>query len=270
MPENGKSKRHRSPEHPAFGLQEAIAKARTLYDAEHFNYANVATALEHWGYKPKSGMGLRIIAALGHFGLLDEDGTGDARKVKLSPRGKVLLLKHPGDVDWDAAVQTAALAPGIYAKLWEELGGNGQLPSEKSMAYDLEMKWSFNPKAIDSFISDFKGSLEFAKLLGGDTLSQVSTDSPDTSGNDSGGAGNREKARDQRGVMPSTTAATKKDWDLTIPLIEGGQAILRVPIPVTDDDFDMLKSVITSNLDAMRRAIVRPPQGGGGDAGDSE
>ena len=265
MPENGKSKRNRSPEHPAFGLKEAIEKARVLYHAEHFNYANVATALEHWGYKAKSGSGLRIIAALGHFGLLEEEGTGDARKVRLSDCGKVAVLKRHGDPEWDRAMLTAALAPGIYAKLWEEWGGNGRLPSEKSMAYDLEIKWGFNPNAIDSFISDFKSSLEFANLLQGDTLSQVSTDSPNSSGNDAGRVGGQERA-EQKGVMPSTSAAMKKDWDLTIPLIEGGQAILRVPIPVTDEDFDMLKSVITANLDAVRRAIVKTTQ----DAGEGD
>ncbi len=54
-----------------------------------------------------------------------------------------------------------------------------------------------------------------------------------------------------------------KDWDLTIPLIGGGQAILRIPIPVTEEDFDLLKGVITANLDAMRKAIVKSPQDGG-------
>ena len=49
MPENGKSKRHRSPEHPAFGLKEAIEKARVLYLSEHFNYANAGCGREGVG-----------------------------------------------------------------------------------------------------------------------------------------------------------------------------------------------------------------------------
>ena len=261
MPENGKSKRHRSPEHPAFGLKEAIEKARVLYLAEHFNYANVATALEHWGYKPKSGSGLRLLAALGHFGLLEEEGTGDARKVKLSDRGKVVVLKDPGDPEWDHAVHKAALAPSIYLKLWEAWSGNGRLPHEKTMAYDLALKWGFNPNAIDSFISDFKGSLEFANLLENDTLSkdgEAGEEPEETDDGDPFAPAETDHTKDRS--MPSTSATAKKDWDLTIPLIEGGQAILRVPIPVTEESFDLLKGVIASNLDAMKRAIVRDPE----------
>lgn len=65
-----------------------------------------------------------------------------------------------------------------------------------------------------------------------------------------------------------TGSESKRDWDLTIPLVEGGQAVLRVPIPVTPEDFDLLKGVIASNLDAMKRAIVKnaePPEGGDGE-----
>ena len=59
--------------------------------------------------------------------------------------------------------------------------------------------------------------------------------------------------------MAETATQGKRDWDLMIPLVDGGQAMLRVPIPVTDEDFDMLKAVVVANLDAMRRTIVCRP-----------
>ena len=38
------------------------------------------------------------------------------------------------------------------------------------MTWDLESTWEFNPKAIDSFISDFVSTLEFADLVRGGIL----------------------------------------------------------------------------------------------------
>ena len=244
MPENGK-KRHRSPEHPAFGLREAIEKARVLYRAEHFNYASVATALEHWGYKPKSGSGLRLIAALGHFGLLEEEGTGDARKVKLSDRGKVIVLKNPGDPEWDRAVHKAALAPSIYLKLWEEWSGNGRLPSAQTMTFDLNLKWGFNPNAIESFISDFKGSLEFAKILDGDILGGELEDDPNTETEDHDEADQPPK----KGRVPTMEVTTEKNrvrqkpevLDFSIPLRGAAMAVLSIPVPLSSHNFTQLE-----------------------------
>ena len=55
----------RSPSYPDLDLSEAIARASQLWDREKQNEAPVNTILEHWGFQPNSGTGMRAIAALG-------------------------------------------------------------------------------------------------------------------------------------------------------------------------------------------------------------
>ena len=259
MAENSKT-RNRSPHHPAFDLETAIERAGVLRAKEHHGLTNKATAMEHWGYGPKSSAGLRTLAALLHFGLLEEQGSGEYRQVRLSASGRILTNANSPATERSKALREAALSPPIYQKLWAGWSDREGLPSDSHMTFELEENWGFNPKSIPGFIQDIKGTLEFAGLLEDDMLPDVPKD---TGGADSGtpeGPRDLDTARQQEGGMPSTVQATDRtDWDLTIPLIGGGRAILRVPIPVTEADFDLLKGVITANLDAMKQAIVREP-----------
>ncbi len=50
-----------------------------------------------------------------------------------------------------------------------------------------------------------------------------------------------------------------RDWDLTIPLMSGEQAVLRVPIPLSEEDFQLVKAVVNANLDALKLSITRKP-----------
>ena len=58
-----KGKRGRSPSYPGLNLEEAIQRTKTLYAHESQNSAHVAVVLGHWGYKPKSGLGLVILCS---------------------------------------------------------------------------------------------------------------------------------------------------------------------------------------------------------------
>ena len=61
--------------------------------------------------------------------------------------------------------------------------------------------------------------------------------------------------------MPSTEVSTTKDWDLNIPLVSGGQAVLRIPIPLSERDFELVKAVVNANLDALKQSITRKSAG---------
>lgn len=58
--------------------------------------------------------------------------------------------------------------------------------------------------------------------------------------------------------MPDVARPNAQPWDVTIPLFGGGQAILRIPIPLSKADFDLVKSMVNSNLDAAEKAITKP------------
>ena len=263
MPDTTKKTRTRSPEHPAIPLEEAIRRTEILYNHEDLNQVPVATVLDHWGYTRRSGLGQRILAALRHYGLLEEKGSGQQRMVWLSEIGKVLVLKDHDDPEWVKACQEAALAPSIHAQLWDKWEGNRRLPSDSTIRWELANR-GFNRKAIDSFSATFRDTLEFANLLDDGGMAAPSGDN-DPSNREPEPDPPAKELDDSPGSasppMPSTDASTTKDWDLNIPLVSGGQAVLRIPIPLSETDFELVKAVVNANLDALKQSITRKPAG---------
>ena len=248
--------------HPGISLEEAIGRAETFLNEEHFNQVPAVTALEHWGYGKKSSSGQRVLAALNHYGLFEQSGQGSGRKVRLSGRGKVLLLKEQNDPEWIESCRDAALAPTIHRKLWDKWSEHGQLPSDKTIRWEL-MQMGFNPKTIQSFSRTFRATLEFANLLddgvrdtpsGGSDASDLREPEPDAPAEEP-----ESSPRTADRPMPSTDAVTTKDWDLDIPLVSGGQAVLRIPIPLSETDFELVKAVVNANLNALKQSITRKP-----------
>jgi hypothetical protein len=51
-------------------------------------------------------------------------------------------------------------------------------------------------------------------------------------------------------------------WDLPIRLIGGGQALLRVPVPLSEENYNLLRKVVDLNLELQKPALMyRKPEG---------
>src|SRR5271157_2723435 len=87
-----KRKRTRSPAYPYINLETAILRAKEFYDKELRNAANVNVAAKHWGYVEASSNAAQTVAALINFGLLQDEGVGDKRRVRLTQSGLRILL----------------------------------------------------------------------------------------------------------------------------------------------------------------------------------
>ena len=87
-----KKAKERSPNYPGINLEAALEKARILREREGKHYAPIETVLKHWGYVPKSSGGLVALSALKKFGLIDDQGKGEKRQVKLSDLELKILL----------------------------------------------------------------------------------------------------------------------------------------------------------------------------------
>lgn len=240
-------RKNRSPEHPAIDLVEAISRAEALYEAEGFHWINAEVATGHLGYAPKSSAGQRILAALKHYGLLEDSGTGKDRKIKLSDLARRIIRdKREGSAERVKAIREAALSPSIYAKLWETWGAEGRLPSPSTMEYQLEHDWGFNPNAIDGFLRSFLSTIEFAGLL----LSS----SPES--NDEISAPSRGTLASSADPITANPSSSGEYLELPIPLVSGHRAVLRIPTPLTEEDFELLTEMISTSLRVMKRGIV--------------
>lgn len=150
----------RSPGYPMIGLEEAIEKVKILWDKDKTNSIPREVAAKHLGYGT-GGYGGRVIAALKHFGLISMK-EGD---IILSDKAVELAHYSPSDEIYHGIVKEIALYPNTYKDLFNEY--NGSLPSEATLKVKLIKDYKFNAKKVDSFINNFRSTLEFAGLLEG-------------------------------------------------------------------------------------------------------
>ncbi|HKY99123.1 MAG TPA: hypothetical protein VJL35_14805 [Gemmatimonadaceae bacterium] len=258
--------KQRSPEHPGVSLEEAVERAGDFYKYESFNYAPADVAKRHFGYGPKSSSGMRLIAALKHYGLFEEDGSGHERRLRLTPLARNILLDRREDpTEREDALRTAALNPAIYRTLWKYWNGN--LPSDPNMEFELIRKFKFNPDSVRPFIKDFKATVTFAKLAQSDSLLPVSEET----------AGEQERRphtvtpppsapptnKPQGGSMPQVQTADTVQMaplDVTIPLGGGIRAILRMPESLTKSQFNYLVTMLKVNLGTMMPILTGNPE----------
>src|SRR4051794_36902283 len=88
--------RTRSSAYPSFGLEEAIHKASVLYKGEGRHWFPVVSMATHLETQVTSSNFQRAISTLKQFGLLEDEGTGEKRRLRLSDL-MLDLLEHEGD-----------------------------------------------------------------------------------------------------------------------------------------------------------------------------
>lgn len=159
----------RSPKYPFISLDKALNRARQLHQAEGRNKAPVAVAVKAWGYAPTSSGGQQTIGALIGYGLLLDEGSGDARSLKLTELAlRILLDNRPDSIERDGFVREAALKPKIFLDLyarWKESG----LPSRANMVHTLIWDYKFpDEDAARAFIKVFTQTADFARIFAQD------------------------------------------------------------------------------------------------------
>lgn len=160
-----KKARTRSPAYPYLALPEALERTAQLRRAEGRHAVSVSVAMQHWGYKAESSTGYSCIAALKKFGLVDEEGVGEDREVRLSSLALAILLDgDEGSPERAEALRTAALNPRIHAELWERYGP--ELPSDQTLRRFLILEKNFNETAVDEFIAEYRATVAYAGLSG--------------------------------------------------------------------------------------------------------
>ena len=250
----------RSKSHPGLNLQEALNQAQRLYDAEGETFVHLKrVAFNHWGYSEKSSGGRRTAAALSAFGLLLERGRGEHREIALSPLAVAITLdERPNSEELEKAIQKAALQPELYGELWESSGG--RMPSEVRIRDFCLREHRFNPAGIEEFVANFTATVQFAGLAQGPTLEAdeegKSADSNDDA-RDMGSSRSGGTVSDPSKAMPKAKHLEGTEiHDFHIPL-DAGEAILRLPKPLSKEDFTLLTEAIGVQLRLFRKQLTR-------------
>lgn len=246
-PEQQTKRRGRSPSYPGIGLEAALQRAQELYDYQGRNPAAVDVVLQRWGYKPRSGGGMVVLAALKKFGLVDDEGSGDTRRAKLSRRALSILLDERTDSpERQEAIRTAALEPAIHRELWERY--EGTLPTDEALATYLRLERKFTDSAVREFVPQFRQTLAFAGLTGnGATVPRHEGDnaSPD----------------EERPVTPSPAAPSppaivdsrnRRESTYAVPLPGDARMVIQGTFPLTTEEWEL----VSAQIDLMKRALV--------------
>ncbi|HUI87918.1 MAG TPA: hypothetical protein VLX61_04260 [Anaerolineales bacterium] len=237
MPEaKSKTERLRSPAYPYFDLKEAIEKTQAFYNIETLNRIAADLSTQDIGYEKGSNRGWRALSTIISFGLLDEEGLKEDRKVWLSELGKEILHYKESEETLRVALRKAALKPAIHAELWEAWSKSGQLPSEPQMRRHLEQVKLFNPKAVDPFIREFLDTLTFAGFI---------KDGKIVSSNDVSEGRNANSGTLRNRTNTGERMSNSNLQEYPIPLLGGSTAILSIPRPLSKQNLDLIKSFLT-------------------------
>ena len=179
--ERMEKKRMRSPAYPVIPLGEALECVQKMWDSQRKHEAHIDSALKAIGYA-RHGASLRIIAALNHYGLTEETGSKDDRKIRISEVAQDIILLPQSDPRRTKALKAAAIAPAIHAALWERYGP--QLPTDSSIRPYLIRDKNYNESIVGDVVANYRASLELAELdkLDDANLDQQSviSESPET------------------------------------------------------------------------------------------
>jgi hypothetical protein len=180
-------KKERSPSFPYIGLTKAIERAGQVYAHARRHEARVADVAAAWGMAPKSSSTLQTIAALLAYGLLEDQGSGDARKLKVTDLGfKALEDQRPGARE--SALSEAAWKPKLiaeYLEKWRE----GR-PADGICISELRIDRGFTDDGAKAFLRVFDDTRGFTTAQAPDNMT------------DTGGEAGRQEAEETGDKTP--------------------------------------------------------------------
>lgn len=158
-----KPREGRSPAYPSLPVQKALEKAEALFLREKSNPAPLVSALEAWGYGPKSSGGRQTLATMKYYGLIEVTGEGDARLIRVSEVARRIILdKREDGSEKRALIRQVALTPTAHRAIYQRY--SSELPSDGTVHHFLVFERNFNDDAARELISEYKQTAAFVGL----------------------------------------------------------------------------------------------------------
>ncbi|QDF39075.1 hypothetical protein FJN17_16775 [Bradyrhizobium symbiodeficiens] len=186
-PEASKIRKERSPSFPFIGLSKALERVRAVYAHAKRHEARLADLAAAWGMGVKSSGTIQTVAALVAYGLLEDQGSGETRKFKVTELAlKALEDQRPGARE--AAQAEAALKPKLIAEYVEKWRGGR--PADGICISELRFERSFTEDGAKAFLKVFDDTTGFTKGVESDKqpdqFTQPDGQKAEESGNKSG------------------------------------------------------------------------------------
>lgn len=157
--EEGRNKKERSPSFPFIPLQKALERAHAMLAAHRRNQTRPSAVSDTWGYSPSSSGFMQTVAALKAYGLIDDVGRGEDRRVQLSDLA-VRILSDAREGAREQAIKEAAMKPKMfmaYSVIWFP-----ERPSDAHCLSELTLDRGFTQEAAKLFLRVFDENMSFA------------------------------------------------------------------------------------------------------------
>ncbi|MGR6432201.1 hypothetical protein ACU5AY_14935 [Rhizobium sp. PAMB 3174] len=210
----GGKPRHRSPPYPFVNLAKAIERAKAVYAKAMHHPAGVPVLADAWGYKDKSSGLWATAAALIHYGLLRDEGSGAKRKFTLTDTAiRIIKDADPDSQKRRDAIARAAMTPAIHVELRERYGadpGISDVVLRNYLTLDRgdEGKATFSDQAAEDVIRIFKDTMSYAGIVDPDTEANEEQEKDGIAEDPLPGSLNRVE-REAEGPKPPPSVRTK-------------------------------------------------------------
>lgn len=252
--------RERSPNYPSISLPDAVAYAQRFWASEKRTAVPADVAAKAMGYASLSGKSRMTLAALKQYGLVK----GRKDSVQLTDTAVAIIVHPVGSSERQAALRAAATKPDLFV----ELATKRPDASDVALRAYLITERKFSEDGARRFIKSYRQTM---KLVEGISEGYSEEDPVEDDGDDEAdtptvdpksGDGTPKKDRDNPPKEPTMPGVGQEaqPFDLPIPLIGGGMATLRMPRPITGEDYDHMVALLESNLKALRKALVKEPK----------
>ena len=201
-------------------------------------------------------------------------GKGKARKLSLTEAGIRIARSAPNK---EALIRNAAMAPVIHRQIVQYYGAKG-LPNDallrQYLVWDRPEGQRFNEETVGAFIERFRKALEFSGATASDIIGSASDEDDENEDEEEESSESSEAGGDwsiggtstasiaSSSSAPAATKTPKKPMlgtamrDLPITLPSLAVAVLRVPVPMTEDDFNALSMSLT----AFKPSLTKKPE----------
>lgn len=152
---------------PFINLEKALGRAEQLFLADRSGKPMLTqTAFEVWEYSPKSSGAFQTVAALKGYGLLEDEGSNEDRRIQLSQAARRYFLDERDDSK-ATMLSNFALSPPLFRVLWDKDGWSMGVPADTVARSHLKLDRNLNDQSARSLLSIFKENIQFAGLKTG-------------------------------------------------------------------------------------------------------
>lgn len=148
---------------PFINLQKALDRAKFLFESARGNDVFVKGAFDTWHYSEKSSGGFQTISALKMYGLIEDYGTKEARKIRFTENAKRYFLEEREE-NKERLKRNFALHPKLIKVLWNQWGDNP--PADNIARSQLKLERDLGEQASRTLLNIYKQNLDFAVLKG--------------------------------------------------------------------------------------------------------